>query len=82
MSHDPHVPENAPQGQNHDHEDSLSRVLANTQFVITGIFILVIASLAYVAGTHSAKGGHGGEGGGTSAAPAAKSRRSSSRLPI
>jgi cytochrome c553 len=54
MSHDPHAPENAPQSQ--DHEDSLSRSLANTQFVITGIFILVIASLAYVAGTHSAKG--------------------------
>ena len=70
MSHDPHAPGNAPHG--HDHEESLSGTLANAQFVITAIFILVIASLAYIAGTHSAKGGHGGEGGGTSAAPAAK----------
>jgi mono/diheme cytochrome c family protein len=40
--------------------------------VITGIFLLVIATLAYIAGTHSAKGGHGGGEGGTGAAPAAK----------
>jgi mono/diheme cytochrome c family protein len=69
MSHDPHD-SHTPHG--HGNEESLSKVLANTQFVITGIFILVIASLAYIAGMHSAKGGHGGEGAGTSASPASK----------
>ncbi|HTK70079.1 MAG TPA: c-type cytochrome [Candidatus Eisenbacteria bacterium] len=71
MTHDPHG-SHTPHG--HDHEESLSKTLARMQFVVTGIFILVIASLAYVAGMHSAKGGHGGEGegGGTSAAPASK----------
>ena len=74
MSHGPDPNTTLPGGHEpgHDpgHEESLSKVLANTQFLITAIFVLVIASLAYIAGNHSAKGGKG-EGGGTEA-PAAK----------
>jgi len=51
----------------HDSEgpahDRLAAVLSAAQFFVTGLVLCVIASLAYIAGSHSAKGG-GGEGGG------------------
>jgi mono/diheme cytochrome c family protein len=44
-------------------QDRLASALSNAQFFVTGLVLCVIATLAYIAGSHSAKGG-GGEGGG------------------
>jgi mono/diheme cytochrome c family protein len=56
MSHDPH-PQSSPGS-----DESFASVLAKAQFFVTGLILAVVATLAYVAGMHSAKGGgHGGE---------------------
>jgi mono/diheme cytochrome c family protein len=62
MSHEPERPHGtAPHGHETDpHGESLSSVLAVAQFVVTAVVLLVVAGLAYIAGTRSV-GGHGGE---------------------
>lgn len=42
-------------------QDRLAAVLSTAQFLVTGLVLCVIATLAYIAGSHAAKGG-GGEG--------------------
>ena len=69
MSHEP-----APHGT-HDpgssQDDRLASALAKAQFFVTGLVLAVVATLAYLAGMQSAKGGgHGGEG--RSATPVTK----------
>lgn len=53
MSHDP-TPHGAP---DHGADDKLASVLSTAQFLVTGLVLLVVATLAYIAGMHSAKGG-------------------------
>jgi len=69
MSHEP-TPHGAPNpGSSGD--DPLASALAKAQFFVTGLILAVVATLAYMAGMQSAKGGgHGGEG--RTATPAAK----------
>ncbi len=62
MSHDPA----SPQGESQ--EEKYGSTLAVAQFLLTGTVLCVVAVLAYIAGTHSAKGG--GEGGGHTQAAA------------
>jgi mono/diheme cytochrome c family protein len=57
MSHDP-APSQEPESS---HSEKYGTALAVAQFVLTGTVLCVLAVLAYIAGTHSAKGG--GEGG-------------------
>jgi mono/diheme cytochrome c family protein len=60
MSHEP-VPHGS-SGPGSSADDPLANVLAKAQFFVTGIVLVVIATLAYIAGMQSAKGGgHGGE---------------------
>lgn len=60
MSVDP-APHGAPSGSPSP-DDRLASILSTAQFLVTGVVLLVIATLAYVAGMHSAKGGgHGTE---------------------
>jgi mono/diheme cytochrome c family protein len=60
MSHDPKDMHSDPHGPERDeHSESLSSVLAVAQFLVTGVVLVVVAGLAYIAGTHSG-GGHGG----------------------
>ncbi len=67
--HDPHDPHGPAPGPSHDSEhspeDRIGRLLSTAQFLVTGTVLIVIASLAYVAGMHSAKGGGHGQGGET-----------------
>jgi len=59
MSHDP-----LPQGSHGSpgSDERFGSVLAKAQFFVTGLILAVVATLAYVAGMQSAKGGgHGGE---------------------
>jgi mono/diheme cytochrome c family protein len=64
MNHEP-AP-HSPRGDSGGAEDRLASVLSTAQFLVTGLILAVVATLAYIAGTHSAKGG--GHGGGTQAA--------------
>jgi len=58
-----HEPTHAPHGAGHDPDDKLASFLSTAQFLITGLILAVVATLAYIAGNHSASGGgHGGEG--------------------
>lgn len=66
MSHEP-TPHGSP-GSGPSADDRLASTLARAQFFVTGLILAVVATLAYVAGMHSAKGGHGESG--TSTAPA------------
>ena len=59
----PHVNPGHGQDSEGPAHDRLSAILSAAQFFVTGLVLCVIASLAYIAGSHSAKGG-GGEGGG------------------
>lgn len=55
-----HEPAHTPHGDGG--EDKLASFLSTAQFLVTGLILAVVATLAYIAGTHSAKGGgHGGE---------------------
>jgi mono/diheme cytochrome c family protein len=59
----------APHGPSTD--DRLASVLAKAQFFVTGLVLVVVATLAYLAGMQSAKGGgHGGGEGTAKPAPA------------
>ena len=69
MSHEP-VPHGSP-NPTPSGDERFASVLARAQFFVTGLILAVVATLAYVAGMHSAQGGHGGESGGASTAPAA-----------
>jgi len=63
MSHDPapHGPRESPTAV----EEKMASSLALAQFLVTGTVLCVVAALAYIAGTHAAKGGgHGGEASG------------------
>jgi mono/diheme cytochrome c family protein len=60
MSHEPVPHGSSDSGSSAD--DRLASVLAKAQFLVTGLILVVVATLAYVAGMQSAKGGgHGGE---------------------
>jgi mono/diheme cytochrome c family protein len=59
MSHDP-TPHGTP-GSDPPADDPLGLILARAQFFVTGLVLIVIATLAYIAGMHSANGlGHEG----------------------
>lgn len=60
MSHEPVPHGSSDPGSSAD--DRLASVLAKAQFFVTGLILVVVATLAYIAGMQSAKGGgHGGE---------------------
>ena len=60
MSHDP-TP-HGPHSPGSSGDDGLASALAKAQFFVTGLVLVVVATLAYMAGMQSAKGGgHGGE---------------------
>jgi mono/diheme cytochrome c family protein len=60
MSQEP-VPHGSPDPSS-SADDRLASILAKAQFFVTGLILVVVATLAYVAGMQSAKGrGHGGE---------------------
>lgn len=65
MSHDP-----TPHAPQESHEDDrLASFLSTAQFFVTGLILAVVATLAYIAGNHSATGGgQGGEGASSAAA--------------
>ncbi|MGH7681621.1 MAG: cytochrome c [Candidatus Eiseniibacteriota bacterium] len=56
-----HEPTHAPHGAGQDPDDKLASSLSTAQFLVTGLVLAVVATLAYIAGNHSARGGHGGE---------------------
>ena len=55
MSVDP-TPHGAP-SHGPSPDERLASILSTAQFLVTGVVLLVIATLAYIAGMHSAKGG-------------------------
>ncbi|TMQ63825.1 MAG: c-type cytochrome [Candidatus Eisenbacteria bacterium] len=70
MSHEP-TPHGSPDtGPAAD--AAVSSALAKAQFFVTGLILAVVATLAYMAGMQSAKGGGHGTGEGGMATPAAK----------
>ncbi len=70
MSHEP-APHGAPDAGS-SADDPVASALAKAQFFVTGLVLAVVATLAYMAGMQSAKGGGHGTGEGRAATPASK----------